>query len=312
MLSFAAFGVMVAVAIAYIASLGVRIGLPPDRTDLSMTVADVSGLVVGSKVLLRGAPVGEVSAIETSVGAATVHFYIREPFRVPDDSEFRLENLSALQESYIGLVPRTASRPALRDGQRIDPESVIAPASISELAASVTRVLNQLDPAALKRIVGEVDTALPDPNAVLPNLTRTSVLLRNTAADMNGRGRGVLENFQTLLVNTGWVGPTLASLTPQLYHYAPTLSDMFATFPPLIASGSPEPLGKFGDLMKRIQNLLDNNGGDLKVLGDNFQPHITGVAGSLLNFDTGRVFTNLLDSLPQDGVVPLHVSLEGN
>ena len=106
LLSFAMFGVMIAVAVGYIGSLGVRVGLPAYRTDVSMQVADVNGLVVGSNVLLRGVPVGKVSKIRTSVDRATVDFYIGDQFHVPVDSDVRLENLSALGESYIELVPR--------------------------------------------------------------------------------------------------------------------------------------------------------------------------------------------------------------
>jgi phospholipid/cholesterol/gamma-HCH transport system substrate-binding protein len=57
---------------------------------------------------------------------------------------------------------------------------------------------------------------------------------------------------------------------------------------------------------------LDSNGGDLKVLGDAFQPHVKGIAGALLNFDTGQILTNILDGLPEDGAVTLHVAIPEN
>lgn len=311
-LSFLAFAVMIVFALGYIGSLGVRVKPPAHHTDMSMQVSDVNGLVVGSNVLLRGVPIGKVTTVESSIDGATVNFYIGDQFQIPVDSEVRLENLSALGETYIALVPRTQSGPMLHNGQRIATESIRQPRSISELATSVVRVLNQLQPDALQRITGEADTALPDPNAVLPNIARTSKLLRNTAADMHGRGQGLLENFQTLLRNAAWVGTVLADLTRQLYNFNPHLRDLFATFPPLIAIGAPEPLYKFDAFLARIQKFLDNNGGDLKVLGDRFLPHVQGIAGSLLNFDTAQIFTHLLDDLPQDGVIPLHVSIPGN
>ena len=310
--SFITFGVMVAFGVSYIGGLGVRVGLPSDRTDLSMMVADVNGLAVGSKVLLRGAQIGRVSHITSDVDGATVDFYIGDKFRIPVDSDIRLENLSALGESYISLVPRSADGPVLRNGQQIAMEAVTQPPSISELATSVVRVLDQLDPAALERIVAEVDTALPDANSVLPNLSRTSRLLRNTAADMNGRGSELLDNFQTLLANADWVGPVLANLTFQINDYSPKLRELFSTFPPLIAVGAPEPLVKFNAFLARIQKLLDDNGGDFGVIGDNFLPHVKGIAGSLLNFDTGQMLANVLASVPEDGAVTLHVQLPGN
>lgn len=312
MVSLLAFGVMVAFGLSQIGALGVRVGLPSDRTDLSLMVADVNGLAVGSKVLLRGVPIGRVSHITSSVDGATVDFYIGDRFQVPVDSDIRLENLSALGESYISLAPRSVGGSMLRNGQRIAAEAVTQPPSISELATSVVRVLDQLDPVALERIVAEVDTALPDANSVLPNLSRTSRLLRNTAADMNGRGSELLDNFQTLLTNADWVGPALANLTFQINDYSPKLRELFSTFPPLIAVGAPEPLVKFNAFLARIQKLLDDNGGDFGVIGDNFLPHMKGIAGALMNFDTGQMLANVMASVPEDGAVTLHVQIPGN
>lgn len=309
MLSFLTFGLMIAFAIGYIGSLGVRVGLPSHRTDVSMDVADVNGLVVGSNVLLRGVPVGKVSNIRSSVDRATVNFYFDDRFHVPVDSDVRLENLSALGESYIELVPRSQRGPMLRNGQRIATESVTQPASISELATSVVRVLNQLDPGALDRVTHEADTALPPPDDVLPKLSRTSRLLRNTAADMHGRGRELLDNFQILLGNAGWLGPLLADLTPMVNSLNPHLRSLFSSFPAAVDLGAPEMYYKLDAFLARIQKLLDNNGGDFKVLGEAFRPHIQGIAGALLNFDTGQILANVLDGLPKDGAITLHVSL---
>ncbi len=310
LLSFTMFGVMIAVAVGYIGSLGVRVGLPAHRTDVSMQVADVNGLVVGSNVLLRGVPVGKVSKVRTSVDRATVDFYIADQFHVPVDSDVRLENLSALGESYIELIPRSQQGPMFRNGDRIATESVIQPASISELATSFARVLKQLDSGSLQRITAEADTALPPPNTVLPNLSRTSSLLRNTAADLHGRGRELLDNVQVLLGNAGWLGPVLADLTPMVDTFNPHLRSLFSTFPAAVDLGAPEIYYKLDAFLARIQKLLDDNGGDLRVLGEAFQPHLKGIAGALLNFDTGEILANVLDGLPKDGTITLHVNLQ--
>lgn len=312
MLSFAVFGLMIAFGVSYIGMLGVRLGPPAHRTNISMEVADVNSLVVGSSVLLRGVPVGKITKISNSVTGAVIDFYIGDQFHVPVDSEVRLENLSALGESYIGLLPRVADGPTLHDGQHIATESIRQPASISELATSVVRVLNQLDPEALKRVIGEVDTGLPEANSVLPNLSHTARLLRNTVADLNGNGAEVLDNFQVLLGHASWLGPVLAQFISEMNVLNPTFRLAVSSTVATVDSGGPENVLTFGKYLARIQKLLDNNGGDLKVVGDNFAPHVTGIAGSLMNFDTGQILTNLLDSMPDDGAVTLHVKIPDN
>jgi virulence factor Mce-like protein len=306
--TFTAFGLMVALAIGYIASLGVRIGPPAHRTDVSMSVADVNNLVVGSNVLLRGVPVGKVTHIESAVDAATIGFYIDGAYQIPVDTEVRLENLSALGESYIGLVPQTADGPMLHNGQHIATQRVKAPASISQLATTTVRVLNQADPQALKRIVAEVDTALPNPNTTLPNLSRASVLLRNTAANMHGRGKDLLDNFQTLLQNAGWLGPLLADLTPSLPPVGLHTDRIVAGPQSFIAQGTPQLIFNLNKYLDRIQKFLDDNGGDFKVLGEALLPQLKGISGALMNFDTGQILARVLDSVPADGAITLHVT----
>ena len=44
----------------------------------------------------------------------------------------------------------------------------VHPASISELAATVVPVLNQMDPDQVNRLVEEADWALPDPKDLAP------------------------------------------------------------------------------------------------------------------------------------------------
>jgi phospholipid/cholesterol/gamma-HCH transport system substrate-binding protein len=303
--SFLAFGAIIVFVLGYFATLGLRVNLPSDRTNLSMNVPDTNGLVVGSNVLLRGVPVGKVTGTSASIQAATVDFYVEGQYRIPVDTEVRLENVSALGESYVGLVPHGDGGQVLQNGQRISTERVVQPPSISELATSITRVLDQMDPGALKRVISEADTALPDPTTVLPNLSRASILLNNTVHEMNGRGRLLLGNFQTLLANAEWVNPILTGLTPPVREIGKGIQDFFKHIPTAFVPGNISNLNK---LVARIQKLLDDRGGDLKVLGEAFQPKLNAIAASLMNFDTGQLLDDLLQAVPADGTITLRVT----
>jgi virulence factor Mce-like protein len=307
--SFIAFGLIVAYAVYYIAELGVRAGPPDDRVNVAMQVPDINGLVVDSNVLLRGVPVGKVTGIDTTIQSATVHFYIDKQYPIPVDSDVRLENLSALGESYIGLVPRTSDGPTFHDGQQVATENVTQPSSISELATSVVRVLNQMDPGQLNRVVDEVDQGLPPSNEVLPNLSRASTLLRDTANSMQGRGSAMMTNFQTLLQNAGFVGPILSEISPGLLATGTPLYRLFwAAYHVVTDTGAPESIKNFGRLLARVQNFLDTRGPDLKVYAEAFMPQIQNISGALMNFDTGQLLSNMLDSVPEDGTITLHVT----
>ncbi|MGE2724208.1 MlaD family protein [Mycolicibacterium pulveris] len=309
LLSLTALAAIVVLAIGYLAGLGVRIGPPEHRTNLSMAVPNINGLVVGSNVLLRGVPVGKVTGIEPSADAATVDFYIDGAHRVPVDSAVRLDNLSALGETYIGLFPRSAGGPVFTDGQRIAAEEVLTPPTISELAVSVGRILRQADPAQLKTVVAEVGTALADPDSVLPNLTRAGTLLRNEAKSMNGRGQELLVNTQTLLRNAGFVGPALANLAPQLAQLGPNMQGIFAGAMNIVHAGSPEALAQLQAYLTRIQHFLDTRAPDIQVLAETLLPNIRQIGSALTDFDTGRLLENMLRGVPDDGAIDLRVTM---
>jgi virulence factor Mce-like protein len=308
MATFVAFCAMIAVLVGYIASLGIRVSPPASRTALSLDVADINNIDVGSNVLLRGVPVGKVSSIDTSVATAAIHFYIDGKYEVPVNSEVRLENLSALGESYIEFEPRVSGGPMFRTGQRIGGNQ---PASISELGTSVVRVLNQLDPQQLSAVVGEADEGLPDPGRVLPNLARASVLLRNTTVDFKGQGRELLDNFQVLLQNADFVGPSLAGAAPGVQDLATLIHAGWNNgFAPIALNMIPPDLLQMSSLIQRIQKFLDDRGVDLKVLGTSTSANFKLIANALKNLDSGQILANLLATVPEDGSIELHVPIQ--
>jgi phospholipid/cholesterol/gamma-HCH transport system substrate-binding protein len=307
--AFTAFLLMIFSFLWYVGSLGIRVSPPANRTNLSMEVSDVNNLVAQSNVLLRGVAVGKVSSIDASTPNATVHFYIDSKYQVPADSVVRLEDLSALGESYLEFEPRSAGGPTLRDGQRIAPESVRQPPSISELGTSVVRVLHQLDPSQLENVVRQADTALPNPYAVLPNLQHASLLLRNTTADLNGRGAAALRNIQSLLEHAGFVGPTLAQAATGVRDLGQPLQLLWNNGTnSVIRVDAPGNIYVFGKFLQRIQKLLDDRAPDIRVLTEPLMPNINAIASALSTIDTSRVLTNLLSAVPEDGVMNLHVT----
>ena len=307
--SFAAFAMIVISAAVYIGSFGLRMGPPAHRINLSMAVPDVKGLVVGSSVLLRGAAIGKVTRVSSSVTDATIDFYIDGDQRIPVNSDVRLDNLSALGEAYVGFIPRTSQGPVLTDGQRIAAQSITVPPSISQLATSVVRVLNQLDPGQLERIVDEADVALPDPGEVLPNLSRASLLARNMVVGMHGKGQEVLDNLQTLLRNAGWVGPTLAELGPSVRATGNSASRVFTGMMNTVAWDNPKNIVLFQQFLARVQGFLDTRGPDLKVIAQALLPQFQGIGGALMNFDSAQILSNALSGIPKEGAVTLHVTI---
>lgn len=309
--SFIAFIAMVTVFVVYCWGLGVRTGKPQDRIDLSVTAADISNLVVGSSVLLSGIPVGQVTDISTSTEQATIKFYVDGRYEIPVDSDIRFDNLSALGEAYIEVDPKSYGGANYRNGDRIVADRLAQPPSISALAASVVRVLNQLDPDKLNRVIKETDSAMAARDVVLPNWARTNLLLRNITTDFNGQGRTVLDNAQTLLQNAGFVGPALADAAGPLRALGPSIAVPMNDTWQLGMALIPMDVVQFGGLLDRIQKFLDDRGVDLKILGEATSGNMDLIADALGNLDGSQLMAKLLETVPQDGVVDLHVQAPG-
>ncbi|KQY08944.1 mammalian cell entry protein [Mycobacterium sp. Root135] len=305
--SYVVFGLIIAVVLFYFGSLGLRVGAPSNRTNLSMDVPEINGLVPDSNVLLRGVPVGKVTKTSTDTNSASVDFWVDGKYQIPVDTQVELQNLSALGESYIQLVPRSDGGPVLTNNQRISTESVVAPASVTELAATATRILNQLEPGALQRIIAEADVAFPDPVRVLPNLSRTATLFNNMLNGLNGEGRVLLSNFGTLIRNSEWISPDLTAFTPNVTLIGVYWQDFFKHLGIQYSRDGPDNQRQFNHLLDRVQGLLDTNGGDLKVLGEAFQPKLNAIAATLMNFDSGQILDNFLNQVPADGMITLRV-----
>jgi ABC-type transporter Mla subunit MlaD len=310
--TFVAFIAMIGSFIAFVSNLGVRISPPDNRINMSMSVPTINNMELDARVLLRGIPVGKITGLDATPESGTIRFYVDGQYKIPQDSEVRLENLSALGESYIEIEPRTGDGPYWKDGQSLATEAVKKPHSISELGASVTRVLTEMNPDELSRVVAEADAALPDPNAVLPNLANASLLLRNTVADLHGQGRDVLRNIETLLRNASWVGPVLADAAPSFGQIGQGVHATAANAAHIaLATEQPTATYVFGKLLQRIQKLLDDRGSDIRVLTEPLMPSFKAIAGSLGSIDTAQILSNLIASVPEDGAIELHVAGSG-
>jgi ABC-type transporter Mla subunit MlaD len=171
----------------------------------------------------------------------------------------------------------------------------------------VVRVLNQLDPDAIGRIINESDAALPDPNVVLPNLSRASALFNNLVNDQHGQGRVLLGNFQTLIRNAEWVNPDLLAIVPNAIETGIYWQDFFKQLPMVFSRDMPQGMRNLNNLVARIQGLLDTNGGDLKVLGEALQPKLNEIGAVLMNFDSGQILDNFLQQVPDGGTITLRV-----
>jgi phospholipid/cholesterol/gamma-HCH transport system substrate-binding protein len=119
----------------------------------------------------------------------------------------------------------------------------------------------------------------------------------------------LLDNFQVLLQNAGFVGPALAGIAPGIRDLAPPLRVVWSDAITVGCLLMPEGVLDFSGLLTRIQKLLDDRGPDLRILGEATSANVKSIASALRNFDSSQILANLLATVPESGAIDLHVAV---
>ncbi|MFF2555034.1 MlaD family protein [Nocardia sp. NPDC058058] len=310
MLSVTALVALLAFSVVAIGRQGVRWLPPSDQRHAVLSVSDADGIVAGSKLLMRGVPIGQVRAVETAADGVEIDFGYNDSYRIPADSDFRIESLSALGESYIAVLPKTVAGPYFADNEHIRARRSTAPRTFGDLSAALTRMMNGVAPDTANSLVGELDSALPADIAVVHNLSRASALLASTLLMSTGSIRDLLVDGQVILQRSGAVGPTIAAVSDpgrmlgvNFATLAQTAVQMMQTndYPRVVQIG---PLVLFG----RLQGFEDKVGPDVRGLAGSALPGISAAANSSGTIDISRLLDTALAAVAVPGAVTLHVT----
>ncbi|MUL67113.1 hypothetical protein BOO86_21750 [Mycobacterium sp. CBMA 234] len=289
-------------------------GVPLHTTDAGMLratleVRDAAGLMPRSRVLLRGIPIGEITTISPDARKVSVEFKYSAAIRLPLDSVYRVEDLSALGEAYLSIKPMHDGAPVLADNQRIIADAATAAGSIGDTAVAFTRIFDKLDPEQVNRIVDEVSTALSNESAV-PVVAAASAGLKKFAVDRKNDIGSILTGTQRLLDHSD----TIATSMNEFQHAAP---DFFTNLQSL-AEGALVLIYQTGDhpadlrkgalaVLQKVQQFLKDVGPNLYNLTEPLVPPMQATAAALMTIDTSRLLDSALDSVEAPGAFSVHV-----
>ncbi|WP_405136314.1 MlaD family protein [Nocardia sp. NBC_01388] len=309
-LSVSALVALLAFSVVAIGGQGVHWLPPSDQRHAVLAVSDADGVVAGSKLLMRGVPIGQVSAVRAAADGVEIDFGYSDSYRIPADSDFRIESLSSLGESYVAVLPKSAAGPYFSDGEHIRAAQSTVPANFGDLSAALTRMMNGIAPEAANSLVGELNSALPADIEVVHNLSRASALLASTLLMSTGSIRDLLTDGQDVLGRSGAVGPTIAEVSDparmlgvNFATLAQTAVDMMQTndYPRVVQVG---PLVLFG----KLQGFEDKVGPDVRKLAGSALPGISAAVNSSGSIDISRLLDTALAAVAVPGAVTLHVT----
>jgi len=279
------------VSVAYMIVIGLPVASDIGVRRASFTVPQSNGLVVGSKVLYRGVEIGRVTAVDTSPAGVRVDWNYDDQYRVPAGSTLRVDNLSALGETYINVVPTDAGGSALANGAEVAAEQVDVPTTVDELSARVVEVLEQVSPDQVATITEAMNTGLLTDRSLLTNLHMASGLLERTIVATRAPLETLLDKFQGLLVQGSQVSGSLAAAGPELTRFGSEFEiflDWCVKF--IVADNLPYELSEgAGVFLQHALDALDEAAPDLKILGDAGLPAVGDATARLRSVDLSQL-----------------------
>ncbi|GGL10196.1 MlaD family protein [Nocardia jinanensis] len=298
----------------YMDSLGLRTEILEDRRSATMSITDTNGLLVGSKVLLRGVEIGNITDVDTDAQGVRVSWNYESGYEIPVSSRFRVDNLSALGETYLAVLPDTGSEPYLDDGAVIPPDRVKVPTTFKELSERLTQFLEQVEPARIQELFHELDTALPEDVRVLGDLEAAGELLAATITREADNLSTVMDTVQPLLLDSATVPGDLAGTTPELAGFGHGFAELvegihFAmVFAPLRDSVK---YGAAPFIADGLQVFLDLSAADLNVLGVDLLPAARSASAAMQTVDVGRLLDNAMRATESGDAVTVNVQVPG-
>lgn len=276
---------------------------------VTLHVPDSGGLVPRSKVLLRGVPIGEIAAVDPDAQGVAVQFRYPTALRIPVDSEFRVENLSALGETYLSIKPAHEGAAYLVDGQHLVAQADAVAGSIGEAAVAFTRLMAGLNPQLVHGIIEELNTGLSD-GAAAPAFATASRNLQSLVNTRKDDIRDLLVVSQRLVDRSAELAPTLVALkttTPNFFDNLIGLVEGAIVF--LYQTGHYPDDARNGSvpLLNRVSQFVSDIGPDLYNLTEPLRPPLQATAAALMTFDTSRLLDSAIDSLETPGAFTVHV-----
>lgn len=312
-ISVVAMACLAAGSITYMNHAGLQTGAFESVKTATMDIPDTNGLLVGSRVLLRGVAIGTITAVRSSADQVEVSMKYQRGYRIPVDSMFRVDDLSALGEAYLAILPRGTQGPYLPDHADIPHTHVVVPTTFQELSARLTRMLEQVDPNHIKDIFDTMDVALPDDVQVIGNLNNAGQLLATAITQQAGNLTKLFDAMQPLLLKSATVPGDLAGATPDIAKFAREFSDMidgmhFAVDKGPLLGGIKYGAGPFID---QLQGFLDKTAGDLHVLGRDLLPGVQAGAAAMRTVPVSQLLDNALAATASGDAVTIHVRAPG-
>ena len=206
-------------------------GLRGPTYELKAEFSNALNLPDRAKVRVGGADVGEVIGMTAQNYTAIVQMRILDGVRLPAGTTAELRSATPLGDVFVALKPPSdagSTTARLRDGDLISLESTTAAATVEQVLATTSLLVNGGVIRNLTRVLNGVGGAVGKDGEGLANLIRESRALVSTMAERSDEIRAMLEQTSSLAnqlnARRDAINDLLDSSTPALLTIADNTS----------------------------------------------------------------------------------------
>ncbi|CAM3056262.1 MCE family protein [Mycobacterium intermedium] len=225
------------------------------RYTVTVELPESGGLYDTSNVTYRGFEVGRVDSVRLSQTGVEAVLSLKSGIDIPSDLKAEVHSQTAIGETYIELLPRNATSPPLKDGDKIRVADTSVPPDINELLSAANTALEAIPHDNLQTVVDESYTAVGGLGPELSRLiTGTSTLAIDARKNLDplvsliDHAPAVLDtqNHSSDAI-TAWAAQ-LAAVTRELQTHDDAVAGVIVNGPPALAETT--------QLVERLQPTL--------------------------------------------------------
>lgn len=233
-------------------------GLSGPSYQLSAEFSNALNLPDRAKVRVGGADVGEVIGMSAHDYTAVVQMRILDRVRLPEGTTAELRSATPLGDVFVALTPPPAgtSGAVLADGARIPVDSTAAAATVEQVLATTSLLVNGGVIRNLTRVLNGVGGALGSDGEGLTSLIRESRALVSTMADRSDEIRTMLEQTSSLANDLNNRRDTINDLLDSASPALVTIADNTAAIVELV--------NQLGAVTTQLQKLPSIQGTDTR------------------------------------------------
>ncbi len=300
---------LVVVSMLLLGHQGVQWFSPSGERTAYIRLTDANGLQEGSRVLDRGVEVGKVRGLTVDADRVEVQVGYAKDTRITSGAKVRVQNLSGLGETYLTISQGDGA--AVPDGARLEGVVDTADATVGALSSSLSRLMKQLDPATVQRLLASADKALPDREQTVPTIDAGAVLSATSILRQLPDIKDLLQSFNSITPRAGDVGALLLSLEQPLRTFGKGYGEMAPFSVSYISQGDYPNVIKDGmlELFKVIQHFEDGAAPSVQYLSQLMLPSVRAIAEPLSTINGGQLLDTALASVRgRSGAVTLRMA----